>query len=435
MRLHIKILFLMLIISSVWAGCSAPNAYKQKSGYVGYGYAGEIGDGLPNSNTGYALFSGDQKITQDMLKSHCLRHAAELASAKGYDYIRIIKADYYTGRAKEKKSRYINKGEDSLGKYENYWVWEETVDAKCLRLDFLALRGPLTRPDEKSRPPETYSVSQILRPYHGSAYNGKSLQEPAPVKCAVCGETNNQPGNPEHCDACGKYLFRTLICPFCDKETNPVRQGKNKCLHCAKEFRFSACSECGMEHILKEFRPFRCSFCGIISELGVESGKDNFRCPHCRKRMDWPQELHGEYACPSCKKAIIIHACPDCAAAHALDIHKPYTCWTCGNWIKFNTSKEKELACPHCQKIQTWPDGPVSVGLCLATGKKVYLAHCVRCDKWLALTGPGDFFCRRCGNWTGIYWCGNCKEFQRGDPNNPPGKCPRCSKEIGINKK
>jgi len=435
MRLHIKILFRLLIISALWAGCAAPNAYRQRPGYEGYGYAGAIGEGLPNSNIGYALFSGDQKITPDLLKSHCLRQAAELAASKGYDYFRIIKTDYYTGKAREKKSRYAGKGEDAISKYERYWVWEEKVDAKCLRLDFLALRGPLDRPDEKSHPAETYSVARILASYYGSSYGGKSLKEPAPAECGLCGEINQRPANPEHCDACGKYLFSVLICPFCAKETRPVRQGRNKCLHCGLQFRFSACPDCGMEHVLKEFKPFKCSFCRALSEPGVESGKDNFRCPHCLKRMDWPSELNGEYACPNCQKTITIHACPDCAAAHALDAPKPYTCWTCGNWIKFNTREDEKPACPHCREIQAWPEGPVSVGLCLPTGKKVYLTHCLRCEKWLALDTPGDFFCRRCGAWTGIYRCGNCKKFQRGDPNDPPGKCPRCLKETGRDKK
>ena len=425
----------LLVISVIWAGCSTPNSYKKRANYESYGYAGKIGEDLPNSNIGFVLFAGDQTITQNLLKSHCLRQAAELSSAKGYDYFRIIKTDYYTGKAKEEKSRYAGKGEDIHGKYVNYLVWEEKVDAKCLRLDFLALRGPLSRFDATPHPPETYSVFQVLSSGSGVPDDGKSLSESAPVKCAICGQINQQSANPEHCDACGKYMFSALICPFCAKETKPVRQGKNKCQHCAREFRFSSCTDCGMEHILKEFRPFRCSFCGALSESGVESGKDNFKCPHCNKRLDWPAELHGEYACPNCQKTITIHACPDCAAAHALNVPKPYTCWTCGTWVKFNTSEEEKPVCPHCPGIQAWPEGLVSVGLCLPTSKKVYLAHCLRCDKWLALDGTGDFFCRRCGIWTGIYWCGNCQEFQRGDPNNPPNKCPRCSKDIGTNKK
>ncbi len=432
-----KILLSGILLAAVFlaVGCSAPNAYKQRANYQSYGYAGAIGENLPNSNIGYVLFAGDKEITPNLLKSHCLRRAAELSAAMGCDYFWIIKTDYYTGKAKEEKSRYMGKGEDAISKYERYLVWDEKVDSKCLRLDFLALRGPLARIDIKPHPPETYSVAQLLNSGSGAPDDGKSLLESVPVKCVICGQINQHPANPEHCDACGKYLFSTLICPFCAKETRPVRQGKNKCLHCAREFRFSSCTDCGMEHILKEFKPFKCSFCRVLSESGLESGKDNFKCPHCNKRMDWPSELNGEYACLNCRKTITIHVCPDCAAAHALDIPKPYTCWTCGNWVKFNSLKEEKLACPHCSESQSWPDGPVSVGLCLSTGKKVYLAHCLRCDKWLALDKPGDFFCRRCGAWTGIYWCGDCKEFQRGDPNNPSGKCPRCSKSMGSPKK
>lgn len=425
----------LLAVLFLAAGCSAPNAYKPRANYESYGYVGAIGQGIPNSNLGYALFAGNKEITPELLKSHCLRQAAELSAARGYDYFQITKTDYYTGKAREEKSRYAGRGEDSISKYERYWVWEEKVDARCLRLDFRALRGPLPRLDAKAHPPETYSVFQILRLGSGAPGGGNLSSESTLAKCARCGQINLQPANSEHCDACGKYLFSALICPFCAEEAGLVRQGKNKCLRCAREFRFSACSDCGMEHVLKEFKTFKCSFCGALSEPGVESGPDSFNCPRCRKRLDWPAELSGEYACAKCQKLITIHVCPDCGAAHALDIPKPYTCWVCGNWVKFNALEEEKPACPHCLAIQDWPEGPVSVGLCLSSGKKVYLAHCLRCEKWLALDGPGDFFCRRCGTWTGIYWCGNCKEFQRGDPNNPPDKCPRCLKDIGRNKK
>ena len=432
-----RVLSAGILLSALFlaVGCSAPNAYKQRADYQSYGYAGKIGESLANSNLGYTVFAGDKTITESMLKNHCLRRAAELSRDKGYDYFQIIKTDYYTGKAKESKSRYAGRGEDAIGKYERYWVWDEKVDSQCLRLDFRALRGPLPVFDVKKHPPERYSVDQVLNFGYGLVDDGKSPPQSAPVKCAVCEQINQQPATPEHCDACGKYLFDSLICPFCAKETRPVRQGKNKCLHCGLQFRFSSCTACGMEHILRDFRPFKCSFCRELSEPGVESGKDNFLCPHCHKRMNWPAELNGQYACVNCQKIITIQTCPECSEPHALDVAKPYTCWLCGTWVKLNSPKEEIPACPHCQKIQSWLAGPAAVGMCLPTGKKVYLAHCLRCEKWLALDTPGDFFCSRCGTWTGIYWCDNCREFQRGDPNDRPDKCPRCSKNLGQQEK
>lgn len=319
-------LFTLLVLFSVAGGCAFnPNEYRSME--RGFGYDGKI-PWKSQINEGYVVFMGDTSIAPELLREHCLRRAAELAFAAGFDYI-WVKGNYdQSGQGKEHFEQWMGNYTDAYGrKYARYRVGDKTVPTKGRLMEFLAYRGPVPAAGDGY-----LRCRDILMKYHGS-YGGRSFDDPAATACVRCGKPAREVTSPEQCAACGENLYNDILCPHCVhrfaiKPENAVIA----CPSCAKKILVAYCRSCDGRNVLGGFRPFRCAFCGAFSETGVASGNKWFDCPRCRKSMGWPAGGAGNYTCPECRGGFVVDACDLCGALHALDQSKPFTCWECGNW-------------------------------------------------------------------------------------------------------
>ncbi len=331
MRRNLPLLLTATVLVSVGSGCWNPNAYKAADEYR-FGYAGGFSDSAQKGNQGSAAFTGKKDIPPALLRAHCLHRAAEVCFGKGYDYFMPVSGSKWETTGLKQESRYAGSHTDAYGyKYNRYRVWKSKVPAVSKHISFLAFRGPIPQASGRER---YYSVRDILREHHGSMYAMRPLSDPGPATCAHCDKVARQLPAPERCPHCGDDLYATVICPHCSEPTTPDARGKVACTECGKPFRIALCTHCGGRHVLRNYRPFECSFCRRQVDTMPAPRREEFLCPHCAWKMQWPRELHGQYNCPGCARQFTIQRCPGCNSANATRTPTALHCSACGHRVR-----------------------------------------------------------------------------------------------------